>query len=390
MEEQKYYFKISPENIKGDLIQINYTGGTDIIYDVDPCCPITAITETTLTGTTGIYTGMTNILSGGTNGTSLLTGLTIPIVINQIGVDFGYYSIFDGAILQKDVITNFIFSATTGSPYTYYFYNTSDIELRKFLSLTTYKVNWGDGTPIQTLVNTLPISHTYPVGNNEYTIIMEAISPWGISNVSKTISVPFTDVTILNPNGVATFTPAGGSWSATSFNYDYIFTGDSNTNLNDYYSSNYTSVPFLISGYTQSSVNDLAQYGPSYLLTDGKFKLGVQVTGSTDCVGTYWGSDPSNTYISYTINGIDYYDYKDGTTLYMVYSSGYTQDDLILSGLTKNEALINVVDQPEVQSNIFIERGKNSALEFVDRLGEVDNVGDLIKYGYGFFNVKKQ
>jgi hypothetical protein len=390
MEEQKYYFKISPENIKGDLIQVNYTGGTDIIYDVDPCCPITAITETTLTGTTGIYTGMTNILSGGTNGTSLLTGLTIPIVINQIGVDFGYYSIFDGAILQKDVITNFIFSATTGSPYTYYFYNTSDVEMRNFLSLTTYKVNWGDGTPIQTLVNTLPISHTYPVGYNEYTIVMEAISPWGISNVSKTISVPFTDVTILNPNGVATFTPAGGSWSATSFNYDYIFTGDSNTNLNDYYSSNYTSVPFLISGYTQSSVNDLAQYGPSYLLTDGKFKLGVQVTGSTDCVGTYWGSDPSNTYISYTINGIDYYDYKDGTTLYMVYSSGYTQDDLILSGLTKNEALINVVDQPEVQSNIFIERGKNSALEFVDRLGEVDNVGDLIKYGYGFFNVKKQ
>jgi hypothetical protein len=23
-------------------------------------------------------------------------------------------------------------------------------------------------------------------------------------------------------------------------------------------------------------------------------------------------------------------------------------------------------------------------------LGEVDNVGDLVKYGYGFFNVEKQ
>jgi hypothetical protein len=29
-------------------------------------------------------------------------------------------------------------------------------------------------------------------------------------------------------------------------------------------------------------------------------------------------------------------------------------------------------------------------LEFVERLGEVDNVGDLEKYGYGFFNVEKQ
>jgi hypothetical protein len=73
----------------------------------------------------------------------------------------------------------------------------------------------------------------------------------------------------------------------------------------------------------------------------------------------------------------------------MVYSSGLTQDDIVMSGLTKNEALINVIDQPEVQTDIFIERGKNSALEFVERLGEVDNVGDLEKYGYGFFNVKK-
>ena len=58
--------------------------------------------------------------------------------------------------------------------------------------------------------------------------------------------------------------------------------------------------------------------------------------------------------------------------------------------ITKNEALLNVIDQPEVQTDIYVERGKNSALEYVERLGEVDNVGDLEKYGYGFFNVEKQ
>jgi hypothetical protein len=31
-----------------------------------------------------------------------------------------------------------------------------------------------------------------------------------------------------------------------------------------------------------------------------------------------------------------------------------------------------------------------SALEYIERLGEVDNVGDLTKYGYGFFSVEKQ
>lgn len=390
MVEQKYYFKISPENIKGDLITVNYTGNTDYIYDIDPCCPITGITENTLTGSTGVYTGMTYVLSGASGGTSILTGLTIPILLTQTGVDYGYYSVFDGAILQKEVITNFMFSATTGSPYTHYFYNTSDVELKKFLELTTFKVDWGDGTTIQTITGTAPLSHNYPLGDNQYTITMTATSPWGISQVSKTITVPFVFVPNLDPFGVATFTPAGGNWSATSFNYEYIFTGDSNTNIDDFYSYNYTTVPFTITGYTQSSINDLEQYGPKYMLAEGKFKPGIQVTGTSNTVGTYWGPDPSGTYVAYTIDGVDYYDYPDGTTLYVIQSSGFTQDDLVLSAITKNEALINVIDQPEIQSNIFIERGKMSALEYIERLGEVDNVGDLTKYGYGFFSVEKQ
>jgi hypothetical protein len=328
------------------------------------------------------------VLSGGTNGDSLLTGLTIPIMITQTAVDMGYYSVFDGAVLQKDVINNFLFSATTGSPYTYYFYNTSDTEFIKFLSLVTYVVDWGDGSPNVTITSTSPISHNYPTSNSEYQITMTATSPWGISKITKTITTPFNDVVITNPNGDATFTPAGGNWTGTSFNYDYIFSGDSNTDINDFFSYNYTTIPFLVSGYTESTINDLSQYGPKSNLYGGKFKIGVQVTGTTGSVGTVWGPDPNGLYTAYTINQIDYFDYEE-FTVFMVYSSGFTQDNIVMSGLTKNEALINVIDQPEVQTNVFIERGKNSALEFIERIGEVDNVGDLEKYGYGFFNVKK-
>ena len=331
---------------------------------------------------------MTYVLSGGTNGDSLLTGLTISLLFTETAVDMGYYSVFDGAVLQKDVINNFLFSGTTGSPYTYSFYNTSDTEFIKFLSLVTYVVDWGDGSPKVTLTNTSPISHNYPTSNSEYHITMTATSPWGISKITKTITTPFDNVTISNPNGTATFTPAGGNWTGTSFNYDYIFSGDSNTDINDFFSYNYTTIPFLITGYTESTINDLAQYGPKGNLYGGKFKLGIQITGTTGSVGTVWGPDPNGLYTAYTINQIDYFDYED-FTLFMVYSSGFTQNDLIMTGLTKNEALINVIDQPEVQTNVFIERGKNSALEYIERIGEVDNVGDLEKYGYGFFNVKK-
>jgi hypothetical protein len=388
MEEQKYYFKISPENIKSDLTTVTYTAGTEVYYDVDLCCLVTATTENTITGTTGLYLDMRDILSGGTNGTSILTGLTIPILFTQTAIDFGYYSVFDGAILQKDVINNFVFTANTSNPYTYIFYNTSDVEMVKFLGLITYTLSWGDGSPEITLTTPGPINHTYPSSDSDYTITMKANSPWGISLVQKTITVPFTGTTIANPNGVATFTPTGGNWSGTPISYDYIFTGDSNTNLVDFYSSNYTQVPFLVSGYTESSINDLSQYGPKYNLLGGKFKIGVEVTGTTGCVGTVWGPDVTNVYTAYTINNIDYFDFED-YTLYVTYSSGLTQNDLVMSAITKNEGLINVIDQPEVQTNVFIERGKQGVLEYIERIGEIDNVGDLEKYGYGFFNVKK-
>jgi hypothetical protein len=218
---------------------------------------------------------------------------------------------------------------------------------------------------------------------------MTATSPWGISKVTKTVTVPFINVPVLNPNGTATFTPAGGMWSATSLSYDYIFSGDSNTDINDFLTPNNITTPFTITGYTESTINDLSQYGPTQNLYLGKYKLGIQVTGSTGTVGTVWGYDSTNTYIVYTINDIDYYDY-DGFTIYSLQSSGLTQNDLILSAITKNEALLNVIDEPEVQTNIFIERGKITGLEQIERLGEVDNIGDIEKYGYGYFKVQKQ
>ena len=83
-----------------------------------------------------------------------------------------------------------------------------------------------------------------------------------------------------------------------------------------------------------------------------------------------------------------YYDYKD-FTIYVAQSSGFGPGDLVLSALTKNEALLNVIDQPEVQTDIFVERGKYSPMEYVERLGEVDGIRDLETYGYKFFIVEK-
>lgn len=403
MSANTYRIRISPEVINGDIFKINYIGDPYLEQQRIPfCCDIfTREVTKYIDGNAYVYSSMTQILSGGTNttniskatlkpGTSLLTGMTIPILITENTVDVGYYSVFDGMIVQQEVMTNFLFSANTSSPYTYNFYNTSDVEFKKYLEFSSYEIDWGDGTAKETVTNVSPNFYSHPYSQpGEFTISMSGMSPWGSNVVKKTVTVPFTNVTILDPKGTTCFTPMGGSWSATPVCYDFIYSGDASCETYQSGVNPYLTVPLVVSGYTQSTVSDLRVYGKKQDLDDGYYKIGVQITGTTGVVGTYWGGSANGNqlYTGYTINGVDYYDYSDGTTLFVV--SGVTPIDTVCEPIVKNEALLNVIDEPEVQSNVFIERGKVSGFESMERLGEVDNLGDLEKYGYKFFNIIK-
>ena len=73
--ENVYNYIVSPENIRGDLFRVNLSGDS---------------VSATYTGVTiGVYSAMTEVLSAGPNGSSLLTGLTIPIMITQSAVEMG-------------------------------------------------------------------------------------------------------------------------------------------------------------------------------------------------------------------------------------------------------------------------------------------------------------
>jgi hypothetical protein len=121
MQDRSYYIRISPENVRNNLFPIDYIDNTYLVNgEIDPCCvlppdPFTVIT----TANTYVYSSMTQILSGGTNGDSLLSDLSIPVFLSQNAVDIGYYSVFDGAVTQKDTMMNFIF---TGESSRYIFF----------------------------------------------------------------------------------------------------------------------------------------------------------------------------------------------------------------------------------------------------------------------------
>lgn len=350
MNQEKYYIKISPETIKGDIAQKTLSGITF-----------------------GVYSAMTAVLNG-----EILTDMSVPILFNQTFDDMGFYSPFDGFILQKDVVTNFVVSGDPTNQYKVYLYNTSD-EFKKFLKLSNYTIDWGDGT-VEPFTEKFPNykEHTYPPTNDRYIIKLTQKNPWGITDIEKPIDIPNTPITINNPLGNITFTAQGGNWANIPINYNFIFTGDSENTV----SAQVSNQSVTISGYTSSKLTNLKLYGPT------KYDTSVVVKKKNENYGRV--TEITNAYTAYTIQNVDYYDYPNGKTIFFMDSEGLTEEMLVAEPITKEEVLFGVVSSPEIQSQIFIDRGKTSAFEGIQRLGEVDNIGDLVSYGYGFFKIKEQ
>jgi len=253
---------------------------------------------------------------------SCLTGFTVPILLMEDFNDIGVYTPFDGLVLQRDVINNFIYQATG---LTVTVLNTSALEFKKFLHFGNYVVDWGDNSP-PTIIDaqTQSSQHLY-VGAGQYTIGIKQTNPWGTTRIEKNILLPYTSQsTIPNPFGVVSIHPpnVGQPIACNSIYQSYIFSGDSNPDVYDFFSSHYVDVPFPITGYTTNSrLSLLKQYG-----ADALPPTGVTTTLVENLSGEI--VDVTNSYTSYTINNIHYTDIKDGETFFVAFSTGLDSNNL--------------------------------------------------------------
>jgi len=71
-------------------------------------------------------------------------------------------------------------------------------------------------------------------------------------------------------------------------------------------------------------------------------------------------------------------------------AEGSNETNTSLSALRKEEYLFGKISRPEVQNDVFIDRGKNSVLDKHLRLSEIRNIKGLEKYGNGFYKLNKQ
>ncbi len=77
-------------------------------------------------------------------------------------------------------------------------------------------------------------------------------------------------------------------------------------------------------------------------------------------------------------------------TIVSFVGQGWNQTNVSLSALTKEEYLFGITTPPKVESDVFIDRGATSVMDSHLRLSEIRNLGELVKYGNGFYNLTQQ
>lgn len=77
-------------------------------------------------------------------------------------------------------------------------------------------------------------------------------------------------------------------------------------------------------------------------------------------------------------------------TRFQIFGEGWNGTNTSLSALTKEEYLLGIVSPPEVQSDVFIDRGATTVLESHLMLSEIESLAHLENYGNGIYNVIRQ
>jgi len=277
----------------------------------------------------------------------------LTLFLEQDINDIGHYTMWDGNMDQGDTFSNFVVTGDLLSPMTVSVLNTTDFSFFKFLESIEYTIDWGHPLcPVQTL--TAPLDKAFndytAAGPGTYIINIQMSAPWGVTSVSHSIAVPYQTganiwASVTNTGQTYTFTPPGFV-TPVSMDYETSDWGplDSGLEINGYVTSNYTTTPYPIQGFTDSMLSSLQSYNPAFTpgLPSG-YVIGniISVAGQSQLPdGSFvdnmegWVDSFTSDYTAYTItNGVQtftMFDYINGETIFDTEGYGMNPDDYLL------------------------------------------------------------
>jgi hypothetical protein len=180
---------------------------------------------------------------------------------------------------------------------------------------------------------------------------------------------------------------------------------------------NYINLP--VTGVTDSKIDDLRSYDQL-----NRYRIGFDMEAETytnyknisvNGVSRIVSASEPKKYVFDAVNdptigttsqvhGLQYIDYSANTqnilvdnvivqnqlTNFRFIGEGQNETNISLSALTKEEYLFGIISTPEVKNDVFIDRGVTSVMDIHLRLSEIKNLGQLSRYGNGFYNLTKQ
>ena len=218
------------------------------------------------------------------------------------------------------------------------------------------------------------------------TFFIQVMLTQNIENIGIFTDVEFIENTNINPDTIdSTLRLTGKTVSDYFTQNNKVITGNTQSYLNDVKTYNAHS-PYQV-GFHVNSEN--------YINISGATVNGVDVVTSLNNPITYsFGVDKndSNSGTTSQSNGLLYQDFT-GTNITTISYIGQGRNitNTSLSAITKiNDYLFGITSIPEVTSDVFIDRGITNIFERHMKLSEVTTLGELYRYGNGYFNLTKQ
>lgn len=171
----------------------------------------------------------------------------------------------------------------------------------------------------------------------------------------------------------------------------------------------------LLTGFTDSKIDDVRSYKQNEPFIVG-FDINKEtyinyLNNSIDGVNRVTSIGEPKVYVFDSVNdlnigtdnqiyGIQYKDFSAATTTllngegidflttsFRFITEGWNQTNTSLDALTKEEFLLGIISRPEVENDVFIDRGVTPVLDYHLRLSEIKNLGQLQQYGNGYYRI---
>lgn len=202
-----------------------------------------------------------------------------------------------------------------------------------------------------------------------------------------------------NNNSIQSNTLLFGSYSTEELAENFIQGGkidaltDSKSHMVKSYSANEPyKIGLDIDKSTYKNYNGDTVDGVTRVTNVNGDELTYVVEGNND---SFLGTDEQNDGLLFIDNPIDGFNSNNAeinenmSTKVRYLGNGWNNANSSMSAQIQEEYLIGIINPPEVNNEIFIERGATNILERHLRLSEIETLDHLERYGNGYYNINR-